>query len=552
MHENVRKTDYLKRINTPKNFQAGKVKHFIEKWRIITTDKAVLDALNGYQLRFHTLPPERNNCNNPNFSENEKTAISLEIDTFLSKGIVEETSPCKHQFVTHIFIRPKKDGTHRVILNMKSVNKFIENYHFKMDSLKTAINLMSKNCYFGSIDLKDAFFSISVRQCDRKYLRFRWNNTLYQFTCLAQGLSTCPRVFTKIMKCAFSELRKMGHCNTAYIDDSLLISESYAECTTNIQDTVELLDNLGLTIHPDKSVFIPVQEIQYLGFILNSVDMSLRLTVEKAIKIKEVCALILSKSIVSIREISELIGKMVASEFGVPYAKLFHKRLEIAKNEQLRRFRGDFDAKFSLDDKCKLDINWRIDNIEISKKYVTIENPSIVIKSDASLTGWGGVYGDQSTGGRWSSEESCYHINQLELLAVYLTLKSFCASMTSVHIRALIDNTTAVTYINKMGGMKANFSELTREIILWCKNRDIWLTAAHLPGSQNTEAHYESRHRNDDTEWELDNEVFTKVINQFGKPDIDLFASRLNSKLTRYCSFKPDPNALIVDAFTVS
>jgi hypothetical protein len=59
---------------------------------------------------------------------------------------------------------------------------------------------------------------------------------------------------------------------------------------------------------------------------------------------------------------------MVASEFGVPYAKLFHKRLEIAKNEQLRRFRGNFDATFSLDDKCKLGINWWIDNIEISAK----------------------------------------------------------------------------------------------------------------------------------------------------------------------------------------
>ena len=63
-----------------------------------------------------------------------------------------------------------------------------------------------------------------------------------------------PRIFTKIMTSAFPELRKMGHCNTAYIDDSLLISESYADCTTNIQDTVELLDNLGITIHQDKSI----------------------------------------------------------------------------------------------------------------------------------------------------------------------------------------------------------------------------------------------------------------------------------------------------------
>jgi hypothetical protein len=42
------------------------------------------------------------------------------------------------------------------------------------------------------------FFSIPVKESDRKYLRFTWKGTLYQFTCLAQGLSTCPRVYTKI------------------------------------------------------------------------------------------------------------------------------------------------------------------------------------------------------------------------------------------------------------------------------------------------------------------------------------------------------------------
>jgi hypothetical protein len=76
------------------------------------------------------------------------------------------------------------------------------------------------------------------------------------------------------------------------------------------------------------------------------------------------------------------------------------------------------------------------------------------------MTGWGGVYENNSTGGRWSEDEGSYHINQLELLAVYLTLQSFCSSMCNVHIRALIDNTTAVTYVNKMGGMKENLSAI--------------------------------------------------------------------------------------------
>jgi hypothetical protein len=92
-----------------------------------------------------------------------KKSINLEVHKFLQKGIIQETLPCKNQFVTHIFTRPKIDGTHRVILNLKLLNEYVENYHFKVDSLSTAINLMNKNCYFASIDLKDAFFQYSCK-----------------------------------------------------------------------------------------------------------------------------------------------------------------------------------------------------------------------------------------------------------------------------------------------------------------------------------------------------------------------------------------------------
>ena len=98
-----------------------------------------------------------------------------------------------------------------------------------------------------------------------------------------------------------------------------------------------LIDSLGLTFHPDKSMIIPTQEIQYLGFILNSREMMVQLTREKALKIKELCQNILRLEYISIREFSELMRKMVASEYGILYAKLLHKRLHISKNERLRR-----------------------------------------------------------------------------------------------------------------------------------------------------------------------------------------------------------------------
>ena len=86
---------------------------------------------------------------------------------------------------------------------------------------------------------------------------------------MPNGLSPAPRIFTKLLKPVFSHLRKLGFHNTAYIDDSFLQGRTAGECRENIKATVDSLRAAGFIIHPKKSVFIPSQVIQYLGFILN-------------------------------------------------------------------------------------------------------------------------------------------------------------------------------------------------------------------------------------------------------------------------------------------
>ena len=173
---------------------------------------------------------------------------------------------------------------------------------------------MSRNCYFASIDLQDVYYSCKVSDNDRKYLRFIWRDTKYQYTCLAMGLASSPRIFTKLMKPVFSTLRKQGHANVAYIDDTLLISETETECAKNVQATSNLLDSLGLTINIDKSVFTPTQCIDFLGFEINSKHMMVALTESRAISIRDLCQEIITKQQITIREFARLIGKLVASE----------------------------------------------------------------------------------------------------------------------------------------------------------------------------------------------------------------------------------------------
>jgi tRNA A-37 threonylcarbamoyl transferase component Bud32 len=69
----------------------------------------------------------------------------------------------------------------------------------------------------------------------------------------------------------------------------------------------------------------------------------------------------------------------------------------------------------------------------------------------ASITGWGGVMNNISTGGDWQPNEATHHINYLELLAAYFVLKSFLKDVLGKHIKMIVKNTTAVSVINNMG-----------------------------------------------------------------------------------------------------
>ena len=57
----------------------------------------------------------------------------------------------------------------------------------------------------------------------------------------------------------------------------------------NLEDTVALLQALGFTIHPDKSQLIPTQKIRLLGFVIDSLNMTSKLTENKRKKIFTFC-----------------------------------------------------------------------------------------------------------------------------------------------------------------------------------------------------------------------------------------------------------------------
>ena len=322
------------------NFKAGRLENHFNCWQSLTSDPNILNTVKGYKIEFEKTPKQNYVPQEYKFQEEKRDKIEKEIQKMRKKGIIEKIADHQASFVSNIFSRPKPDDSLRIILDLTGLNKFVVYKHFKMDNIQAAIDLMSPGCYMASVDWKDAYYSVPIALNMRQYLAFRWNGQMYQYTCIPNGLSSGPRIFTKLTKVLFSELRKDGYLSTSYIDDCLLFGHSREACQENLQHTVDLSVRSGFIVHPQKSVLAPTQKIIYLGFWLDSKSMTVQLTEEKAIKLKESCQMLLREKSVTIKILARVIGSMVSSFQGVTYGQLFYRLCDNHKSKALKENRG--------------------------------------------------------------------------------------------------------------------------------------------------------------------------------------------------------------------
>lgn len=111
-----------------------------------------------------------------------------------------------------------------------------------MEDLRSARHLIDKGAFMPNLDLEGAYSLIRVRKSCRNYLKFRFKDQFYQFTCLPIGLCSSLYSFTKIMKPVVNKLRSQGFLSVVYFDDFLCIGNNYEASRANMQNTIKLLE----------------------------------------------------------------------------------------------------------------------------------------------------------------------------------------------------------------------------------------------------------------------------------------------------------------------
>ncbi len=180
----------------------------------------------GYAIQFARRPPKFNGVLETSVAVRNAPVLREEIAVLLAKDAIEPVPPAEMRqgFYSPYFIVPKKGGGLRPILDLRVLNRALHKLPFKMLTHRRMIKCIQPQDWFAAIDLKDAYFHVSILPRHRPFLRFAFEGRAWQYRVLPFGLSLSPRVFTKVVEGALTPLWEVGVRILNYLDDWLILA----------------------------------------------------------------------------------------------------------------------------------------------------------------------------------------------------------------------------------------------------------------------------------------------------------------------------------------
>ena len=534
-------------------------------WGDISGDKWVLDTVSaGLAIPLPELPAQ--GPETYPFSKLQGYQADLILKDFLAKGFIQQAIPCTGQFISPYFLVDKASGEPRFILDLSWLNKNIPDLPFKLESLDNVQSLLEQGAWMAKLDLQDAYYSVRIRSQDRKLLRFWWGGVLMEFLVMPNGLKCAPYVFTMVLKPIVGYLRSLGLRLIIYLDDLWVTSKDQALLQEQMHLAVATFQRLGFQINRKKSVLIPGQELEFLGFIIHSPSLTYRFRQEKLDQILSLCRDLYQQEEVVIRDLARLLGLLQAADRALVVARLHYRSLQCHQiraiyqlMQEPSRLPMHVNLKHCYSMSCRLpevarkELKWWLDNLLLLPPgKIREQECDLELFSDACLTGWGAECGGEGIQGKWGPPQQGLDINHLEFLAVTKALDYFTTRLKGVRVKVRVDNETVKWYVKKMGGTKS-WSLVELALAFWelALSRDLQIEVEYISTKENLAADLYSRVTMDPRlVWSLNEQVFRNLALRWGQPSIDLFASAGNKKVPRYLSWLRDELAVGQDAFS--
>ena len=504
-------------------------------------------------------PPLSFDAGESSFAPSEDPIVQEEITSLLNKGAIRLIPESQAHFVCSMFLVSKKDGSFRPVLNLKPLNSHTTPKHFKMEGLPVVKDALQEGDFMCTVDLKDAFLHVPLHPSHQRFFQFRWQNQLYQYTATPFGWSRSPQWFQAFTSHIAKICRSQFNFRlVVYLDDFLVLGASKNEAEKNTRTLLLLLEHFGFTPNWKKSTLIAAQSREFLGTVVDSVQMTLSVPPEKLVRYRQAAKRLARRAKankpVHLHNLQSVVGQLQSCAQCIPLCRMRMAGLLRALRDALH-----FCQPPKLDQEAIEDLDsWSLLAAAWNGKSFRVVSPDFLFTTDAGPVGYGAhctvfPHPMVTVQGRFLSLTKLDSTNEKELQAILFAFRSFRRHFqwSHCHVRVVTDSATSMLYINKTGGRVPSLMAITKRILKYALEFKITLTAEFIGTKANWRADDLSRKfEHPQYELRLKKDIFASVDQFFGPHQVDTFAAVENHQLPLYISWRPDPFSMYADLFS--
>jgi len=186
------------------------------------------------------------------------------LDELLANDVVE---PSNSPWVSPILLVKKPDGTYRWVVDMRKLNKVTKSDAYPLPRVQFILDQLKRAKFISSVDIKSAYFQIKLDSVSKEKTGFIVpGRGLFQFKRMPQGLKTSAATWQRLIDRVIGE--DLKSFVFVYLDDVVVISESFEHHLWLLEQVFDRLEKAGLTVNLDKCQLVR-EELRYLGYVVN-------------------------------------------------------------------------------------------------------------------------------------------------------------------------------------------------------------------------------------------------------------------------------------------